>query len=472
MLFTSAEYLLFYVSIAFGSWLVGRWSGIRVWLLLIASYYFYASNNGWLVLLIAFSTVVDYSAAIWIEEVADRARKRLLLLLSLGVNLSVLGFFKYFNFFLATAADIGQLAGHDMAVRGFEIALPVGISFYTFESLSYVIDVYRGELKAERRLHRYALFIAYFPHLIAGPIIRPGLFIKLLERPPRLFRTTLEGALSLIALGLFKKIVLADSLAGFVDQGFAGAATADALTAWVALYAFAFQIFFDFSGYTDVAIGCSMLLGFRLPPNFRRPYAALSITEFWRRWHLSLSFWLRDYLYKALGGNRMATPWGVYRNLLVTMLLGGLWHGAAWTFVLWGAVHGLLLSVERLLGQVRLVRHYHGRPVARVLRALLVFHVIVLTWLPFRAEGMGQLADMAAALLRFDAVQTVTVGALGVLAVAALGWALQVASDMLPLRRAFLRLPVPVKGLAYGGVAAAVIVFASRGAQPFLYFAF
>jgi D-alanyl-lipoteichoic acid acyltransferase DltB (MBOAT superfamily) len=302
--------------------------------------------------------------------------------------------------------------------------------------------------------------------------VRARYFLHQLDEKVKLNATELDSALYQIAAGLVKKIVVADSLAPFAQRAFEDPSHAGAATAWIGLYAFAMQIYFDFAGYTDVAIGCARLLGYRIPPNFRRPYATTSFTEFWRRWHLSLSFWLRDYLYIPLGGGRMKTQLGVVRNLMITMLLGGLWHGAAWTFVLWGGIHGLLLSVERVFGLQRFARDFRGRPIARLLRSFVMFNLIVLTWLPFRAQTFANLKAYAAALVRPEPGFLVSYGVIAVALVAIGGFALDLINEQWPLRRLALARPVIVRGVGYGLVALAVLIFSARGTVPFIYFAF
>lgn len=471
MIFSSPEYWVFFLFVLAGAWLLAGRPQWRILFLLLASYYFYASNNGMLLFIILLSTVLDYWLAIRIEETGNTRRRKQWLALSVIGNLGVLGFFKYANFFSQSAASVAAAAGYDPGWPPLDIVLPVGISFYTFQSMSYTLDVFTGRLRAERSFMRFAFFIAFFPQLVAGPIVRARYFLHQMDTPPRVSPQAFESALYLIFIGLFKKIVMADTLAGYSDAAFSDPAGVDSMTAWLGLYAFTFQIYFDFSAYTDIAMGCARLLGFRLPPNFRRPYTATSFTEFWRRWHLSLSFWLRDYLYKPLGGNRKGDG-RTYANLMITMLLGGLWHGAAWTFVLWGGLHGLLLALEKKLGWGRLAHDYKGRPVRRILRSLVVFQLVVLTWLPFRAESWGDMVTVARALVRFDAPDTITVGMAVAVIIMVWGQAAQWTGEVMPVKRRFLRLPLGVKAGAYAVMAAAIVVFAARGAQPFVYFQF
>ncbi len=472
MIFTSFEYLVFFLGTLVAAWLLAGRPQWRILFLLLASYYFYASNNGVLLVIILISTLLDFWLALKIENTDDARRRKQWLIVSMVGNLGFLGFFKYANFFSQSVASlVAASTGHDPGWEPLDIILPVGISFYTFQSMSYTIDVYTRRIAAERSFTRFAFFIAFFPQLVAGPIVRARYFLHQLDHKPALSPQALESALYLIFVGLFKKVVMADTLAGYTDAAFANPAEADALTAWLGLYAFTFQIYFDFSAYTDIALGCARLLGFRLPPNFRRPYTATSFTEFWRRWHMSLSYWLRDYLYKPLGGNRKG-PVRTYINLMVTMLLGGLWHGAAWTFVLWGGLHGLFLALEKKLGLARLAHDYKGRPLRRFVRSLVIFQLVVLTWLPFRAESWADMVAMGRALVRFEAPDAITLGMVFAVLIMLWGLFIQWMGEIWTVKRTVLRLPLPVKAAGYAAMAAAIVVFAARGAQPFVYFQF
>ena len=381
MLFNTVQFFAFFLVVLALHYLLPL--RFRKYLLLAASYFFYMSWNAVFVLLLLTLTAVDYASALWIERTNDARRRKLYLVLGLAANLSFLGFFKYYNFLAGIAA---QVTGHKPDAFTLAIILPIGISFHTFQSMSYLVDVYRGEQKAIRNPIDYALFIAFFPQLIAGPIVRAGEFFQGLYRwrGPN-SEEQLRGVL-LMVLGLTKKMALADQFAQVADAYFANPANhSGMLPAWIGVFSFAMQIFFDFSGYTDMAIGMALLLGFHFPVNFRRPYLAFSITDFWHRWHISLSRWLRDYLYIPLGGNRHG-PWMTYRNLMVTMLLGGLWHGASWNFLIWGGYHGVLLSVERMLGR----KHFERSRWLYPLRALLTFVLVCVGWVFFRSSDLGQ----------------------------------------------------------------------------------
>jgi alginate O-acetyltransferase complex protein AlgI len=366
MLFNTPQFFGFLLLVLAAFYLGPR--ALRRPMLLAASYWFYMSWNWRFAPLLLALTLVDYTAARWIERTEDARRRRLLLAVGIGANLAFLGFFKYYNF---AAGNAATLLGRTPDAFLLRIVLPLGISFHTFQSISYIVDVYRSEQKAIRNLVDYALFISFFPQLVAGPIVRAREFFRDLYawRPPT--PDELSHGVFLVMLGLTKKMALADPFSLIADRYFGNlAANPGVLTAWSGVLAFAVQIYFDFSGYTDMAIGMALLMGFHFPVNFRRPYLAAGITEFWRRWHISLSSWLRDYLYIPLGGNRHGRL-RTYLNLMLTMLLGGLWHGADWKFVVWGGYHGGLLAAERAA----------GRRIPRVL----TFALVSVGWVFFRA---------------------------------------------------------------------------------------
>ncbi|MCE5309767.1 MAG: MBOAT family protein [Acidobacteriales bacterium] len=381
MLFNTAQFFLFLavVLVLFYTF-PHRWRRV---LLLAASYWFYMSWNAKFLLLLLTLTAIDYTAGLWIARSEGRRRK-LLLILSLASNLGFLGVFKYYNFLADNLVALLGMAPHSLFL---DIVLPLGISFHTFQSMSYVVDVYRREQAAITNPIDYALFIAFFPQLVAGPIVRAREFFgDLFNWKPPSGEEVLRGSL-LILLGLTKKMALADQFALISDAYFKNVAgNPGMLTAWSGVFSFAMQIYFDFSGYTDMAIGMAQVLGFHFPVNFRRPYLSVSITDFWRRWHISLSRWLRDYLYISLGGNRHGV-YITYRNLMLTMLLGGLWHGASWNFVIWGGFHGGLLCLERaLLGSRAASR---GSAWLYPLRAMITFILVSIGWVFFRAATLG-----------------------------------------------------------------------------------
>ena len=384
MLFDSYTFLLFFGLVAVLDRLPLPWT-LRKANLLLASYVFYAAWSPPFLLLLWLSTLVDWIAARGIGAARSPAARRLFLLLSLATNLGLLCSFKYGSFLATSLAELLGASGLRYAPPALDVVLPVGISFYTFQTLSYSIDVYRGRIEPWRSPVDFALFVSFFPQLVAGPIVRAGDFLPQCVSERRATSSEIGWGSALVALGLFAKVVLADGLmAPVADAVFADAPRASPLAAWTGTLAFSAQIFFDFWGYSTCAIGLAMILGFALPDNFRSPYAAVGFSDFWRRWHVTLSSWLRDYLYVSLGGNRSGR-WRTARNVMLTMLLGGLWHGAAWSFVVWGGLHGLLLLAERSL-RGRLPARGAG---ARRIGAGITFLLVSLAWVPFRAETLA-----------------------------------------------------------------------------------
>ena len=388
MLFNSYTFWIFFaVVILFHRFLPHRGQNR---LLLVASYVFYAYWDWRFLGLILASTVVDYFVALAMgNEKRGGLRKRRLLAISVTFNLGMLAVFKYLGFFVGEAVELMQMLGMNVGTSTLNIILPVGISFYTFQTLSYTIDVYREKTPATRGFLDFALYVSFFPQLVAGPIERSFSLMPQVLNPRLAIPNRFRDGLYHIAYGLFLKIVIADNMAVLVNYVFD--LPKDELTGpavMLGLYAFAFQIYGDFAGYSSIAKGVALWLGFDLMSNFRRPYFASSPREFWQRWHISLSSWLRDYLYIPLGGNRQGS-WKTSRNLMVTMLLGGLWHGANWTFVIWGFIHGLWLGIHRGVG---------GKEGYRFLKILGTFHLVCLTWLFFRAESLSQALSMLGAL--------------------------------------------------------------------------
>ncbi len=397
MLFNSWAFVLF-LAIVLTLYHVSR-CRIQNVILLIASYAFYSFWDWRFLALLAGSTLVDFVVAHRIDRATEQAVRKRLLLVSIAVNLGALGFFKYFDFFVESATDALQTAGMHANVPLLHVVLPVGISFYTFQTMAYTIDVYRREQKPETDFITYALYVAYFPQLVAGPIERAGRLLPQFRASRKVTQNDWNEGAQLILWGFVKKVAVADSLARHVDDAFTNPAAHDSAFLWLAMYCFAIQIYCDFSGYTDIARGVSRLFGIRLMENFRQPYFAANITQFWRRWHISLSTWLRDYLYVPLGGNRFGER-ARYRNLLITMLLGGLWHGAAWTFVAWGAIHGVLLAAHRYVsGGRKITDRREPLTVLTAAKIVLTFHVVTLVWIPFRADSWSNFIDYVAGLM-------------------------------------------------------------------------
>ncbi len=386
--------------------------------LVVASYLFYAAWNPPFVVLIWISTIVDWFAAKKIAATTVRSRRRSFLGVSLVTNLGVLGFFKYGDFLLENFVWFAATLGIEYQPADLGIFLPIGISFYTFQTLSYTIDVYRQKMKPWSSPLDFALFVTFFPQLVAGPIVRASHFLPQCLTPRRLTADGLGWGLSLLTLGLFEKVILADALmAPVADLVYTSAADAGFVDAWAGTLAFSAQIFFDFAGYSTCAIGTALCLGFQIPENFRYPYAAIGFSDFWRRWHISLSTWLRDYLYIPLGGNRKGKR-RTYLNLMVTMLLGGLWHGAAWRFVAWGGLHGIYLAVERLLRERFAGIQWIERRGAQILLALVTYYLTCLTWVFFRAQDFTDAWIMIQAMI-VGAPNLMETGLLNVIIVAA-----------------------------------------------------
>ena len=367
------------------------------YMLLAASYIFYASWDWRFLFLILVSTVVDFIAGIKIDKTDNDTTRKLYVALSVAVNLGILGFFKYFNFFADSLAGLMGYFDMEADYRLLNIVLPVGISFYTFQTMTYSIDIYRRKIKPTHHFFDFALFVAFFPQLVAGPIERASrLLPQVLNKRVINKKQSLEGCW-LILWGLFKKVVIADNLAVLVNTAFTDYNDLTGFEVVVAVYAFAFQIYCDFSGYSDIARGIAKLLGFELMVNFNLPYIARNPSEFWRRWHISLSTWLRDYLYIPLGGSRNGEL-QTYRNLMLTMILGGLWHGAAWTFVVWGFYQGGLLAIHRFVSH-RIPAWFARNRYFELFSIVFMFQLTCIGWLIFRAESFTQLQVMSSSLI-------------------------------------------------------------------------
>ena len=400
MTFNSWEFLIFYPIVLLLYFLLpkrARWP-----MLLIASYFFYMCYQTELVVLIFGTTLVSWIASRIIEKSEKTSVRRLFLILTLVSSLGVLFFYKYFDFLSGTVFDIAKGFGYRAKPISLDLVLPVGISFYTFQTLSYVIDVYKREVKSEDNFFFYALFVSFFPQLVAGPIERPSNLIpQLKESHPWSGDNAIAGA-KMMMLGFFKKICVADFISGFVDSVYNNPSDATALGVIIATLLFAVQIYCDFSGYTDIAIGCSRIMGIRLMQNFNRPYSATSIREFWSRWHISLSSWFKDYLYIPLGGNRVSLPRNLL-NIMIVFFVSGLWHGAAWTFVLWGALHGFYQVVGKLTFGARnkllmRVGLSEGSVIVITVRRIVTFVLVSFAWLIFRANSIGDVGILLSRL--------------------------------------------------------------------------
>ncbi len=386
MVFNSISFVLFFVLVLSLYWGVfSKRLKLQNLFLLIASYLFYGWWDWRFLGLILLSSITDYLIGIGIHQATSPSGKRILLITSLSVNLGILAFFKYFNFFIGAFAELLQTLGFQPHVPVLNIILPVGISFYTFQTLSYTIDIYRGKVQPTRAIVPFFTFVAFFPQLVAGPIERAGHLLPQFLRERQISYPLAVSGCRLMLWGMFKKVVIADRLAFIVDPVFAAPQDWQGPTIWLATIAFAIQIYCDFSGYSDIAVGTARLLGFDLMTNFRTPYLAASFREFWQRWHISLSTWFRDYVYIPLGGSRVNTA-RLTGNLLITFVISGFWHGANWTFLWWGLWHGLLVSLEFLNHRLDFI---HFR-LPRWLSIPLVFIFICIGWVFFRAQSIEE----------------------------------------------------------------------------------
>jgi alginate O-acetyltransferase complex protein AlgI len=460
MLFPTVTFAVFFLIVLPVSWaLMPHERAWRVWIL-VASYVFYAWWDWHFVFLLAASTVVNHVLALAIHHSQAQVARKGFLALAVSFDLGLLAYFKYTNFFLTS---VDNAIGTSWIAH---VTLPVGISFYTFMAISYVVDTYRREL-VPASFMRFAVFQAFFPHLIAGPIVRASELLPQLAAPRDPRKVDNSRAFFLILSGLFLKVVIANHLSThIVDDVFAAPNRHSSLEVLVAVYAYAVQIFADFCGYTNIAIGIALLLGFKFPQNFNSPYAAVSLQDFWRRWHMTLSRWLRDYLYIPLGGNRKGGLL-TYRNLLATMLLGGLWHGAAWTFVVWGGIHGAGLALERAFGI---------RPTSRAAQwvgRIVTFHVVCFAWIFFRADSFALAGQVIERLFTAWGQSSPLVTTSVVLAIL-IGIGVQYVrpSWLGALLGGFARLPVLAQAATVAAVLMIVNTLGPEGVAPFIYFRF
>ena len=483
MLFIEFRFFWFFLAVFAVYWSLRRNESRKTWLLL-CSYFFYACWNWKFLFLIMASSALDYFIGMMMTRTQNPRARRGWLVLSLCANLGTIAFFKYYNFFVTSAAALLEWLGLPANLHILNIIIPVGVSFYTFHSMSYTIDVYRGKLRPVSSILDLACFIGFFPQMVAGPIVRAFAFLPQLQTLRRFADVDMRGALVLFLGGFIKKACIADAVAPFVDRYFEAPGNFTAVSAWVGVLFYAIQIYCDFSGYTDMAIACAQLLGYELPVNFRFPYFARNISEFWHRWHISLSTWLRDYLYIPLGGNR-GPRWFVYRNIMITMLLGGLWHGGAWTFVIWGGLHGLALIVHREWSRWT-ENSLEGRALSRpdvtenappnqsLLRWLawpLTVYWVCVAWIFFRAVDLKHAVPALQSFVLFRSGGTEDLGAWMLWIVAALaivhwwnslGW----------FSQWWRRLPIPAFAAGYGCAVAVVLLFIPPHYAPFIYFQF
>lgn len=479
MLFNSLLFLPFFAIVFAGVCLLRNRVVPRNALLLIAGWVFYGAWDWRFLFLLIGTSTFDYAIARGLDKIdpAQIARRKMLLAASVSANLLVLGFFKYCNFFVDSFVQLAHAVGVEMSVPTLRVILPVGVSFYTFQSIAYVVDVYRGHLRAERNWLHYATFVGFFPQLVAGPIERATHLLPQIKAPSAITRENLYHGFCLASFGMFKKIVLADNVAKIADAVFNASAAPTALESTLAIYAFTLQIYCDFSAYTDIARGCARMMGVDLMRNFDLPYFATNPPDFWRRWHISLSTWLRDYLYIPLGGNRGSSLL-TYRNLALTMLLGGLWHGATWLFVAWGAYHGLLLILHRLLkpyfDKHLTFRAAWSRGVWTGIRIVLFFHLTAIGWLLFRAVTVDSLLRMVRpfATWSWDAPLIPPTLRLALCAIAITLLIAQLIKYLTRDHEVIFRIPAPVRAIIYAGLILGMIVFGEFGGGKFIYFQF
>ncbi len=492
MVFNSLHFAIFFaIVLAVLYWIRGSVRGRNLFLI-ACGYYFYSWWDWRFLGLLWLTTILDYVAGRMVESAlrptepgaVPRVRyAKQIVFVSLGINLIVLGFFKYFGFFADSLHDLFQRIGWNADLPTLHIILPVGISFYTFQSMSYVIDIYRGKLTCEKSLLTYASFVAFFPPLVAGPIERAAHLLPQLREKSSMNWTNFSNGAYLILTGLFKKVVIADNIAHVVDTAFKQFPTdmnnfsiaPTGGTALIAIYAFAIQIYCDFSGYTDIARGVSRMMGFELMRNFNLPYFSRNPSEFWHRWHISLSSWLRDYLYIPLGGSRKG-PIRTYVNLMLTMLIGGLWHGAAWTFVAWGAYQGFLLCahrfaqpwLEKLTPKAR-APHFAWD----VVSIIFTFHLVCIGWLLFRADSLEHCAVMLRSVTQTLAISHLDMSLMMTFWFTAGFFVLiQLIQEITGKAFIAMKFPAPVRSLVYAAAIVVIFVWGDTGGRTFIYFQF
>lgn len=458
-----------------------------IYVTLFSLYFYYKSSGLWFFLLL-FTATSDFCIAQGLYRTSSVVGRKLWVTLSLCINLGMLGYFKYFNFLLEIVATAGRWLGYrfgsaalqEVTYQPMDIFLPVGISFFTFQTISYVIDVYRGRIQPLHRWIDYVFYVSFFPQLVAGPIVRARDFIPQIHREPVVTRSEFGEGLFLVLCGLFKKVVISDYISlNFVDRVFEAPLLYTGVENLLGVYGYALQIYCDFSGYSDMAIGIALLLGFRFNKNFDSPYQSASITEFWRRWHISLSSWLKDYLYISLGGNRKGKV-RTYINLLITMLLGGLWHGASVSFILWGGLHGTALAIHKfLMGRFSGFKPLGSemKPWRRVIGVLVTFHLVCFGWILFRADSMKTVKEVLHQIFTNFHPEVFTqfvMGYKGVFTLMAIGYILHFMPRSVEdaVQGTVTRSPLLVQAALLAAAIFLVVQFKSAGVQPFIYFQF
>jgi alginate O-acetyltransferase complex protein AlgI len=468
MLFVEFRFFWFFLVVFGVYWSLRSNTARKLWLL-ICSYFFYAAWDWRFLFLLMGSSALDYFVGAMLTRTKNPRARRGWLILSLCANLGTIAFFKYYNFFVVSAATLLNWLGLPASLHTLNIIIPVGVSFYTFHSMSYTIDVYRGKLRAVSNVLDLACFIGFFPQMVAGPIVRAFAFLPQLESPRRFDLVDVRGALVLFLTGFIKKACIADAVAPTVDRYFAAPWDFTAASAWVGVLFYAIQIYGDFSGYTDMAIATARLLGYELTLNFRFPYTAKDISDFWHRWHISLSSWLRDYLYIPLGGNRGSRLF-TYRNIMITMLLGGLWHGGAWTFVIWGGLHGIALVIhrewQRYAGKIDMVQR-----TMRWLARPLTFYWVCVAWIFFRSTDLQRAGAALRGFVLFMSQGAQSLGDWKLLIVVGLG-IIHWLNSRGTFSNWWRRGPDALFAAGYGCTAAVVLLFIPAKYAPFIYFQF
>jgi alginate O-acetyltransferase complex protein AlgI len=474
MLFCTQKFLLFFLVVFTVYWTL-PWARARIWLLLAASVFFYASWNKWLCVLVVGTATLDFVIARGLDVVRSDRGRRALLLLSIGTNLGVLGYLKYANFFLDSLYELMNRWGAHVAAPILPVIVPIGISFYTFEAISYTVDVYRRKIRAERDLSHFLLFILFFPHLVAGPIVRAADFLPQVRRRKRWSWVRARFGLGLCVLGLLKKMAIADRMAVFADPVFSDPGSYRTSALWFAALAYLIQVYGDFSGYSDLALGTAHLLGYRLTLNFNLPYLSTNVADFWRRWHISLGSWLRDYLFFPLGGSR-AGPWRTAINLFIVMTACGLWHGAAWPFICFGMIHGIWLGMHRWI--VDGVRQFPRLDAAlqtavgttgRVVAFLFAYMLSVVV---FRSISMAAAGRMFAGMFGRQGGKSLPLSPASLLLLAAIVMIGHVVAAHPRWPKLTAWLPAPVRGLGYAAAIMAALLLAPDAGQAFIYFQF
>ncbi len=476
--FHTQAFLLFFLGVFTIYWMIPRrWQMTRIWVLIIASFHFYAAWSFELAFLVLCTTFADY---LFGRAMGGMERKRcrlVIMLTSITMNLGILCYFKYRGFFLNELYDGLARLGYQPGFQKLDplsIFIPFGISFYTFEAISYAVDVYKRKIQPEKSLPRFLLFILFFPHLVAGPIVRAGDFLTQTRRPKRWNWVRVQVGVQLFLMGAFKKMAIADRMAVFCDPVFQNPHGYSTGSCWLAVLAYSIRIYCDFSGYSDMALGLAHLLGYRLTTNFNMPYISMNVSEFWRRWHISLSSWLRDYVFIPLGGSR-CSRWATCRNLMITMAVGGLWHGAAWGYILWGVAHGLMLVIHRFYQDYCETRPrleaFLQSPLGIAWRVFLTFFCVMLCWVLFQPD-IGKAMDMYGQLFHIRLGQPLPLSnkSLWVTFVFVLLCHLLVRTGA--WSRIYPRLPAPLLGMGYAVCLCTAMLLAPDAGTTFIYFQF